>query len=63
MLELTDKNGVKHILKGKAGPVVPLPFVDENGKVSVLAQSFGEYELDGITGGYGTYETLRVLKR
>lgn len=63
VLELTDKNGIKHILKGKAGPVVPLPFVDEKGKVSVLAQSFGKYELDGITGGYGTYETLRVLKR
>ena len=60
VLELTDKNGVKHILKGRAGPVVPLPFVDEHGKVSVLAQSFGEYELDGVTGGYGTYETLRV---
>lgn len=60
VLELTDKNGVKYTLKGRAGPVVPLPFVDEHGKVSVLAQSFGEYELDGVTGGYGTYETLRV---
>jgi hypothetical protein len=62
-LELTDKKGVKHILKGKAGPVVPLPFVDEKGKVSVLAQSFGEYELDGVKGGYGTFETLRVMRR
>ncbi len=61
-LELTDKNGVKHILKGKAGPVVPLPFVDEKGKVSVLAQSFGEYELDGVKGGYGTFETLRIAR-
>jgi len=60
VLELTDKNGVRYTLKGRAGPVVPLPFVDEHGKVSVLAQSFGEYELDGVTGGYGTYETLRV---
>jgi hypothetical protein len=62
-LELTDSRGVKHILKGKAGPVVPLPFVDEKGKVSVLAQSFGEYELDGVKGGYGTFETLRVMRR
>jgi len=62
VLELTDNNGVQHILKGKAGPVVPLPFVDEHGKVSVLAQSFGEFELDGIKGGYGTFETLRVAK-
>ena len=63
VLELTDSNGDKHILKGKAGPVVPLPFIDEYGKVSVLAQSFGEFELDGVTGGYGTYETLRVGNR
>jgi hypothetical protein len=62
VLELTDERGVKHVLRGKAGPVVPLPFVDEHGKVSVLAQSFGEYELDGTTGGYGTFETLRVAK-
>ena len=63
VLELTDSNGDKHILRGKAGPVVPLPFIDEYGKVSVLAQSFGEFELDGVTGGYGTYETLRVGNR
>jgi hypothetical protein len=63
VLELTDENGVNHILKGKAGPVVPLPFVDEQGRISVLAQSFGEFELDGVAGGYGTYETLRVNKR
>ena len=63
VLELTDERGVKHVLKGKAGPVVPLPFVDEHGKVSVLAQSFGEYELDGVKGGYGTFETLRIMKK
>jgi hypothetical protein len=62
-LELTDKKGDVHVLKGKAGPVVPLPFVDEHGEVSVLSQSFGEYELDGVKGGYGTFETLRVAKR
>ncbi len=61
-LELTDAKGVKHILKGKAGPVVPLPFADEQGKLSVLSQSFGVYELDDVKGGYGTYETLRVAK-
>ena len=62
-LELTDKKGVRHVLKGKAGPVVPLPFVDERGNISILAQSFGKYELDDIEGGYGTFETLRVDKR
>jgi hypothetical protein len=60
-LELTDKNGVKHILRGSSGPVVPLTFA-EHGKLSVLSQSFGEYELDDLKGGYGTYETLRVAK-
>ena len=60
-LELTDLKGIKHILKCKAGPVVSLPFVDAHGKISVLAQSFGEFELDGVMGGYGTYETLRVV--
>ncbi|HIH89666.1 TPA: hypothetical protein HA344_10750 [Candidatus Bathyarchaeota archaeon] len=61
VLELTDKDDVKHILRGKAGPVVPLPFI-EHGKISVLSQSFGEFELNGVKGGYGTYETLRVAK-
>lgn len=62
VLELTDKKGVIHVLRGRAGSVVPLPFVDEKGGISVLAQSFGEYELDGVKGGYGTYETLRVSR-
>jgi len=60
-LELTDAEGEKHLLVAKAGPVVPLPFTD-TGKVSILSQSFGEFELDGRKGGYGTYETLRILR-
>ncbi len=63
VLELTDADNTKHVLKGKAGPVVPIPFIDEHGEVSILAQSFGEYELDGLEGGYGTYETLRMGSR
>ena len=51
VLELTDKKGVIHILRGRAGPVVPLPFVDEKGGISVLAQSFGEYETRRDQGG------------
>ena len=62
-LELTDAEGVRHVLIGKAGPVVPIPFLDERGGLSVLAQGFGEFELDGIKGGYGTYETLRIGKK
>jgi len=60
ILELTDIKGAKHILKGKTQHVVPLPFQDGHGKISILAQSFGDFELDGKKGGYGTYETLRV---
>jgi hypothetical protein len=60
-LELIDADGEKHLLVAKAGPVVSLPFTDA-GRVSVLAQSFGEFELDGRKGGYGTYETLRILR-
>ncbi len=63
VLELTDADDAKHVLKGKAGPVVPIPFIDEHGEVSILAQSFGEYELDGVKDGYGTYETLRIGNR
>jgi len=62
-LQLEDADKVMHILKGKAGPVVPLPFKDEHGNVSVLAQSFGSFELDGVQGGYGGFETLRVVQR
>jgi hypothetical protein len=29
------------------------------GNLSILVQSFGSFELDGIKDGYGTYETLR----
>jgi len=61
-LELVTKNSEKHILEGKAGPVVPLPFMDKSGKLSVLAQSFGEFTIDDIGGGYGSFETLRVKR-
>lgn len=61
-LELIDANGEKHILMGKAGSVIPIPFKDAGGKTSILSQSFGEFELDGVKGGYGSFETLRILK-
>jgi len=61
-LEIVDAEEVRHILRARAGPVVPLPFTDGSGNVSVLAQSFGSFELDGFYGGYGSYETLRVKK-
>jgi hypothetical protein len=62
-LELTDWDGEKHILKGEVGPIIPVPFKDEQGKQSILIQAFGTYELDGIPGGYGTFETLRKYKQ
>ena len=61
-LEILDADSETHILRGRAGPTVPLSFT-EGGRVSVLAQSFGEFELDGVRGGYGSFETLRVAPR
>lgn len=62
-LQLVDADEIKHTLRGKAGPVVPLPFKDGRGNVSVLAQGFGSFELDGVRGGYGSFETLRVTRK
>ena len=61
LLEITDWNDEKHSLKGHVGSILPIPFTDPDGKKSVLIQAFGEYELDGVTGGYGTFETLRKI--
>ena len=58
VLEIVDWNGEEHILKGQVGPILPVPFKDEEGE-STLIQAFGTFELDGISGGYGTFETLR----
>ena len=58
-LEIVDTLNEKHILKGYPGPIIPIPFKDEEGKETILVQSFGTFELDNITGGYGTFETLR----
>ena len=58
-LRIIDANGSEHNLKAKPGRIVPVPFRDNDGAVSVLIQSFGEFELDGRRGGYGSYEVLR----
>ena len=60
-LEITDFTDVKHILKAHVGNIVPIPFEDKEGNQSILVQSFGKFELDGTTGGYGTFETLRKV--
>jgi len=62
-LEIIDYSGIKHSLKARVGPIVPIPFKDEKGNQSILIQSFGSFELDGITGGYGTFETLRKARK
>ncbi|MGY5875637.1 MAG: hypothetical protein RTU30_07820 [Candidatus Thorarchaeota archaeon] len=62
-LELVDAEGVRHLLIAKPGPIVPVPFVDAQGRKSILIQSFGEFELDGIKGGYGSYETLSRIDK
>lgn len=58
-LELVDKLGQHHTLEGEAGPIVPIPFIDEKGQLSILTQSFGRFKMDKVSGGYGLYETLR----
>ncbi|MGY5871820.1 MAG: hypothetical protein RTV72_06235 [Candidatus Thorarchaeota archaeon] len=61
-LEIVDKKGQKYTLKASPGPIIPLPFRDENGNVSYLIQSFGSFQLDDRKGGYGSYEVLRRAK-
>ncbi len=62
-LELVDGLGRRHVLEARAGPVIPVPFTDSEGNVSILAQSFGSFKLDGVEGGYGSFETLRRKPR
>ncbi|MFX0175038.1 MAG: hypothetical protein ACFE85_02260 [Candidatus Hodarchaeota archaeon] len=63
-LEIVDFLGDKHILKAQVGPIIPITFHDNEGNKSILIQSFGEFELDDLKGGYGTFETLRkVIKK
>lgn len=60
-LEIVDLSGDKHTLKAQVGNIVPIPFEDGEGNKSILIQSFGSFELDGISDGYGTFETLRKV--
>jgi hypothetical protein len=62
-LDIVDFSGKRHSLKAHVGPIIPVPFRDEQGNQSILIQSFGDFQLDGITGGYGTFETLRKARR
>ncbi|MFO7794836.1 MAG: DUF7065 domain-containing protein [Promethearchaeati archaeon] len=58
-LELIDNQNITHILKAEVGPIIPVPFQDKNNQQSILVQSFGQFQLDERTDGYGTFETLR----
>lgn len=60
-LELVDYNGEKYLLNARPGPIIPVPFKTKEGKESILVQSFGSFELNDRTGGYGTFETLISL--
>jgi hypothetical protein len=62
-LRIIDAIGDEHTLKAKPGRIVPVPFRNDDGTVSILIQSFGEFELDGRSGGYGSYEVLRKGQR
>lgn len=61
-LELIDGANQTHLLEGQAGPVVPVPFTDKEDNLSILAQSFGTFTLDGVADGYGSFETLRKIR-
>jgi hypothetical protein len=58
-LELVDEFDGTHVLEGRAGSVVPVPFIDKEDNTSILAQSFGNFTFDSLTEGYGYFETLR----
>jgi len=58
-IEITDSLSRNHILEGKTGALVPMPFMDSQGRLSILTQAFGDFVLDGRPGGYGSFETLR----
>jgi len=62
-LELVDNEGNYYTLQGRVGKIIPVPFKDLQGNKSVLIQSFGEFKLNGIEGGYGTFETLRKIRK
>jgi hypothetical protein len=61
-LEILDTLGDVHILKAFVGPIIPVPFLDQDGNRSILVQSIGKFELDGRKDGYGSFETLRKMK-
>lgn len=61
-IEIIDTYNKRHVLEGKTGSMVPLPFMDERGKLSILVQAFGEFKFDDETGGYGSFENLRKMK-
>jgi len=62
-LELIDNLGDRHKLKANIGSIIPVNFQDDDGNQSILVQAFGTFELDGISGGYGTFETLRKVRK
>jgi hypothetical protein len=61
VLELIDANGDEHVLEGEPGRIIPVPFTERDGRESILIQSFGKFKLNDVTGGYGSYETLRRM--
>ena len=61
-IQITDALDRDHLLEGKTGPLVPLPFKDNEGRLSILSQGFGSFTLDDQPGGYGSFETLRRTK-
>jgi len=61
-IEIIDALDEEHLLKAFVGPIIPVPFFDNKRKQSILVQSIGKFELDGIKNGFGAFETLRKKK-
>jgi len=59
VLEIIDIKDRKYILKALPGSIIPVPFRGDDGSLSYLIQSFGSFQLDDLSGGYGAYEVLR----
>lgn len=62
-LEIVDFRNQKYILKASPGSIIPVPFRGDDGSLSYLIQSFGTFQLDNTTGGYGSYEVLRKASK
>jgi hypothetical protein len=61
--EIIIFKGQKYILEAALRLIVLVLFRNEDGSLSYLIQSFGAFQLNDISGGYGSYEVLRKVSK